>query len=98
MTVQIEKQMSGNCKDMEHDSYSCVQCGYCSSCCEVSFISKDSPRKVIRYLQRNDMEGAVMSPFLMLCKQCQTCSLICPQNVDIAQIMRELVLNRFLTY
>jgi len=76
----------------------CVQCGYCSAYCEVGFLAADTPRKVLRYLQRDDLQKAATSSFLMLCKQCQTCGLICPQGVDVAGIMRRLVRNRFLHY
>ncbi len=76
----------------------CVQCGYCSAYCEVAFLAADTPRKVLRFIQRNDPDRAATSSFLMLCKQCQTCSLTCPQGVDVAGIMRRLVRSRFLHY
>ncbi len=80
------------------ETASCVQCGYCSAYCEVAFLATDTPRKVLRFLQREDPQRAATSPFLMLCKQCQTCSLTCPQGIDVAGIMRRLVRDRFLTY
>lgn len=87
-----------NSATIGNETAPCVQCGYCSAYCEVAFLAADSPRKVLRFLQRNDQQRAATSPFLMLCKQCQTCSLTCPQGIDVAGIMRRLVRNRFLDY
>ncbi len=78
-----------------HGVMDCVQCGRCAAACRVSFVSGESPRKVVRYLQQGDIHGAVHSGFLMLCKQCRTCTLTCPQEVDIAEIMRNLARYRF---
>lgn len=85
-----------NEKTLRNQVFNCIQCGYCSSFCEVSFIAEDTPRKIIRFLQCNDTEEAVKSPFLRLCKQCLTCTRICPQGVDVAEIMRRLVRKRFI--
>jgi heterodisulfide reductase subunit C len=98
MTELREAPPSINVNDVPHEAYRCVQCGYCSAFCEVSFISSDTPRKLIRFLQRDDLEKAAASSFLMLCKQCQTCSFTCPRGIDVAKIMRHLVRNRFLYY
>jgi heterodisulfide reductase subunit C len=98
MTEPLQRSPSSSVKDIYHEIFNCVQCGYCSAFCEVSFVSVDSPRKVIRLLQRDNLEEAVKSSFLTLCKQCQTCSLMCPQGIDVAGIMRRLVRNRFLNY
>jgi len=98
MTEPLPMLPSGNANEMHHDISGCVQCGYCSASCEVSFVSEDTPRKVIRFLQRDDLEKAAKSSFLILCKQCQTCSLVCPQGIDVAGIMRRLVHCRFLNY
>lgn len=96
MTKLLQRPVSYTSNEMHHDIFDCVQCGYCSAFCKVSFVSENSPRKVIRFLQRDDLEMAAKSPFLTLCKQCQTCSLICPQGVDVAEIMRRLARYRFL--
>lgn len=76
----------------------CVQCGCCSAFCEVSFLTAESPRRIIRFLQRNDIPNAAGSSFLKLCKQCQTCTMVCPQGVDVAAAIRRLVRHRFLSY
>jgi heterodisulfide reductase subunit C len=98
MTESLQKSPSSSADDIQHEIFNCVQCGYCSAFCEVSFVSLDSPRKVMRLLQRDDLEKAVKSSFLTLCKQCQTCSLMCPQGIDVAEIMRRLARYRFLNY
>ena len=98
MTEPSQRPPTDNPFDIQDDISPCVQCGYCSAFCEVSFVSDDTPRKVIRFLQRDDLEKAVKSSFLILCKQCQTCSFACPQGIDVAGVMRRLVRYRFLNY
>ncbi|MBT4526691.1 MAG: hypothetical protein HN590_02020 [Calditrichaeota bacterium] len=84
-------------EQVNNSFYKCIQCGYCSSFCAVFFYSEDTPRKIIRYLQCNDIDKASQSPFLRLCKQCLTCSQVCPQGVDVAKIMRRLVRHNFIS-
>ncbi len=74
----------------------CVQCGRCSSTCAVAFKTSDTPRKVIRHIQRDDFARAAGSPFLHLCKQCINCTVSCPRRIDVAGVMRSLVKARFL--
>ncbi len=94
--LQIHQPRSGS--EGHSDIFDCVQCGYCSAYCKVSFISEDSPRKVIRFLQQDDIDKAVKSSFVTLCKQCQTCTWMCPQGIDVAGIMRHLVRHHFINY
>ncbi len=68
----------------------CVQCGRCSAGCPVAFESEHTPRKIIRFLQWGWLEEACESPFIWLCASCQTCSVRCPREVDIAEIMLAL--------
>jgi heterodisulfide reductase subunit C len=81
-----------------HKAGECVQCGRCSSSCAVAFKTPDTPRKVIRYLQWEDVARAAGSPFLYLCKQCIHCTVNCPRGIDVAGIMRDLVIGKFLFY
>lgn len=74
----------------------CVQCGQCSSSCGVAFVSAHTPRKVIRFLQWRFWDDAVHSPFLKLCKQCLVCTVRCPQGIDVAGVMRQLVRDYFI--
>lgn len=96
MKESIQAFANQNENSIHNHVFNCIQCGYCSSFCEVSFIAEDTPRKIIRFLQCNDTEEAVKSPFLRLCKQCLTCTRMCPQGVDVAEIMRRLVRQRFI--
>jgi heterodisulfide reductase subunit C len=73
----------------------CVQCGLCSASCGVGFASAHTPRKIIRFLQWELWGEAVHSPFLRLCKQCLTCTVRCPQEIDVAGVMRQLVRHYF---
>ena len=98
MTELSQRPLTDNPFDIQDDISPCVQCGYCSAFCEVSFLSVDTPRKVIRFIKRQRLDKAVNSSFLMLCKQCQTCTVACPHGIDVAGVMRRLVRARFLNY
>lgn len=98
MPGEINVPPAGDLKDLRRAVSACVQCGCCSAYCAVSFLCGESPRKIMRFLQRDDLPAAAGSSFLKLCKQCQTCTLVCPQGVDVAEAMRVLVRHRFLSY
>lgn len=74
----------------------CVQCGLCSSSCGVGFATAHTPRKLIRFMQWGLWEEALNSPFLRLCKQCLTCTVRCPEDIDVAGVMRRLVREYFI--
>ncbi len=105
MAIEPEQNQ---CTDQSHDVCSgraiarlgvrlCVQCGRCTSACVAGFQAGETPRQVIRLLQWNDIEGAVRSGFLNSCKQCVTCTVSCPQGVDVAGLLRMLMRASFLT-
>jgi len=103
-TTPKQHQFTGRSYDL-HNSESittlnvrlCVQCGRCTSACMAGFQSGKTPRQVIRHLQWNEIEEAIHSTFLNSCKQCVTCTVRCPQGVDVAGLFRMLMRASFLT-
>lgn len=68
----------------------CYQCGKCSAGCPVAFAMDITPRQIIRFLQCGLTEEALQSKTIWLCAGCQTCSVRCPKEVDIAKVMESL--------
>jgi heterodisulfide reductase subunit C len=48
------------------------------------------PNQVLRLIQMNDGKTVLQSSMIWLCASCQTCSVRCPENIDIAKIMDSL--------
>ena len=68
----------------------CVQCGKCTAGCPVGFASDMPVNAVIRLIQEGRREEALGSRFIWLCAQCRTCSVRCPQEIDVAALMGAL--------
>lgn len=45
------------------------------------------PNQVIRLIQVNDRKSLLQSSTIWICASCQTCSVRCPEEIDIAKIM-----------
>ena len=68
----------------------CIQCGKCSAGCPISPEMDLQPNQVLRLIQMNDGRTVLRCSTLWLCASCQTCSVRCPENIDIAKIMDAL--------
>ena len=68
----------------------CIQCGTCSGVCPLSVYMDYSPRQVMA-LTRGDFKNEVLrSHTIWLCASCYACSVQCPQEIHITDIMYEL--------
>jgi len=68
----------------------CIQCGTCSGVCPLSIYMDYSPRQIIA-LTRADFKNEVLSSFtIWLCASCYACTVECPQQIRITDIMYEL--------
>ena len=69
----------------------CFQCGTCTSDCPVArFSDTYRPRQIIRMTQLGLRERVLHSDTLWLCAACFTCSDRCPQDVEVASVIRVL--------
>ena len=69
----------------------CFQCGTCTSDCPIARYSDSyRPRTLIRMIQLGLKERALSSETLWLCAACYTCTDRCPQDVEVASVIRIL--------
>ncbi len=69
----------------------CFQCGTCTSDCPVAKFSETyRPRQIIRMAQLGLKERVLSSDTLWLCAACFTCTDRCPQDVEVASVIRVL--------
>ena len=74
------------CEDLQ----SCIQCGTCSGVCPLSIYMDYSPRQVMA-LTRSDFKNEVLrSHTIWLCASCYACTVECPRQIRITDIMYEL--------
>ncbi len=74
------------CEELEW----CIQCGTCSGVCPLSIYMDFTPRQVMA-LTRADFKAEVLrSHTIWLCASCYACTVECPQQIRITDIMYEL--------
>lgn len=68
----------------------CIQCGTCSGVCPLSIYMDYTPRQIM-LLSRADFKNEVLrSHTIWLCASCYACSVECPREIRITDIMYEL--------
>ena len=68
----------------------CYQCGKCSAGCPMADAMDMPPQQIMRALQLDMADRALSARGPWLCVQCATCSSRCPQNIEIASVMRHV--------
>jgi len=68
----------------------CYQCQKCSSGCPVAYAMDLLPNQILRHIQYKHRERVLSSKTIWICASCYTCSVRCPNNIDIAKIMDTL--------
>ena len=68
----------------------CIQCGTCSGVCPLSIYMDYTPRQIMA-LARADFKNEVLrSHTIWLCASCYACTVECPREIRITDIMYEL--------
>jgi len=68
----------------------CFQCQKCSAGCPIVYAMDILPNQVLRHIQYGHREKVLSSKTIWICASCYTCSVRCPNNIDIAKIMDTL--------
>ncbi|MGD0494519.1 MAG: 4Fe-4S dicluster domain-containing protein [Candidatus Bathyarchaeia archaeon] len=69
----------------------CFQCGTCTSDCPVARFSETyRPRQIIRMAHLGLKDRVLKSDTIWLCAACFTCTDRCPQDVEVASVIRVL--------
>ncbi len=69
---------------------SCYQCGKCTAGCPTAYSMDITPRQIMRGIQLGLKDELLDSAAIWLCVSCQTCSLRCPREIDIAKVIESL--------
>ncbi len=69
---------------------SCIQCGTCSGTCPLSIYMDYTPRRIISLIREGFKDDALSSKTIWLCASCYSCSVECPQQVHITDVMYSL--------
>jgi heterodisulfide reductase subunit C len=72
------------------DLQACYQCQKCSAGCPVVEAMDLLPNQVLRHIQYGHRERVLGSNTIWICASCYTCSVRCPNDIDIAKIMDTL--------
>ncbi len=68
----------------------CYQCYRCTNGCPVASDMDIYPHRIIRHIILGDSEKVLTSKMIWTCLQCTTCSVRCPNDIDIAHIFDTL--------
>lgn len=68
----------------------CIQCGTCSGVCPLSIYMDYTPRQVMELVRSDFKDDVLKSHTIWLCASCYSCSVECPREIRITDIMYEL--------
>ena len=77
-------------ESLQFAQQTCLTCGLCASCCPVSGIDGFDPRKVVRLVSLGREAEVVQSRWPWVCTMCAKCTQVCPMEIDIATLVREI--------
>ncbi len=69
---------------------SCIQCGTCSGTCPLAIYMDYTPRRIIQLVREGFREDVLASKTIWLCASCYACTVECPQQVKITDVMYSL--------
>ncbi len=69
---------------------SCIQCGTCSSACPLSLYMDYTPRRIIAMVREGFKQEVLRSLTIWLCASCYACTVECPKQIRITDVMYAL--------
>jgi len=70
--------------------FSCLQCGTCSGACPLSIYMDLGPRRIIALAREGFRNDVLQSKTIWLCASCYSCTVHCPRQIHIADVMYSL--------
>lgn len=70
--------------------HSCIQCGTCSGSCPVSIYMDYSPRRIIAMTRAGFQKEVLTSHAIWICASCYACTVECPKQIKITDVMYAL--------
>jgi len=70
--------------------HSCIQCGTCSAACPVSLYMDYTPRRLMHLSREGFRDEALGSLMLWLCTSCYACTVECPRQIKVTEILYTL--------
>ncbi len=67
--------------------FSCIQCGTCSGMCPLSPCMDYTPRQIIAMIRAGSRGKVLASRTTWLCASCYACTVECPKEIKITDIM-----------
>jgi heterodisulfide reductase subunit C len=74
------------CEDLEN----CFQCGTCSGICPLSIYMDYTPRRIMNLARSGFKDEVLTSNTIWLCSSCYACTVECPKEIKITNIMYAL--------
>lgn len=74
----------------------CYQCGKCSTGCLFNFAMDILPHQAMKLVQYGQKERLLASRTIWVCASCETCSVRCPNQIEVARVidtLREMALD-----
>ena len=93
MEAMIQKEGSFLSEIMEasgQNLQACYQCQKCAAGCPVVEAMDLLPNQVLRHIQYGHRDRVLGSKTIWICASCYTCSVRCPNDIDLARIMDTL--------
>lgn len=69
---------------------SCIQCGTCSGTCPLSIYMDHTPRQIMALVRADFKNEVLRSRTIWLCASCYACTVECPREIRITDIMYAL--------
>jgi len=90
-TIRLEpRQVSLEVESLRETVAACMQCGTCSGSCPSAFKMDYTPRQIMLALQMGLEDEAIRSTAIWYCANCYMCTVRCPRDIPVSDVMGEL--------
>ncbi len=89
---QLDHGFGGKIADAAYGErlFGCIQCGTCSATCPLSHYMDFTPRRIIAMTREGFKDEVLHSATIWLCASCYSCTVQCPRDIHITDVMYAL--------